>query len=96
VADERAATEEDLAEWYADLELSDPLRDVPPKEEPDCYACCDSGCVECDWSIEGPRSPWWWSVVPPEVWPRVTEDEDGKPCLDGQPLFGVQADEMPF
>lgn len=29
----------------------------PPKEEPDCGYCCDTGCVECDPTVEGPELP---------------------------------------
>lgn len=71
----------------------------PPKEEPDCYACNDAGCMACDPYIEGPRLPWWWFRLELPVRGFATADADGWPMRDGVPLLdkvSYFADEVPF
>jgi hypothetical protein len=90
--------------WRTDDELPGPeldydLDDVAPaKEEPNCGFCNDSGCIECDPAVEGPRRPWWWFSAALDARGFGVEDEDGWPIhyLTGADLLPRNMDGRPF
>lgn len=53
-----------------------PVREPVTRDEPDCYACCDSGCAECDGSQIDQSEPWTFTGT----WPEIVGGWGGSPA----------------